>query len=124
MDCHPRAIPIWAWEAYSTSTIESQSATLSLDTPRSQKEDRYDDNSEPLLTNMGQLLRTGHEGTETDCLFLRQHIRHEETELDLDGTVTLPAKGDTRQHGGKTWRVEHVTTDRTAPTRFLSTAFI
>jgi len=37
----------------------------------------------------------------------------EETELDLNGTVTLPAKGDTRQHGGKTWRVEHVTIDRT-----------
>ena len=38
----------------------------------------------------------------------------EETELDLDGTVTVPVKGDTRQHGGKTWRVENVTTDRTA----------
>jgi len=39
----------------------------------------------------------------------------EETELDLDGTVAVPVKGDRRQHGGKTWRVEHVTTDRNAP---------
>jgi len=41
-------------------------------------------------------------------------LADEETELDLDGTVTLPAKGDTRQHGGKTWRVDHVGIDRTA----------
>ena len=39
----------------------------------------------------------------------------EETELDLDGAVEVPAKGDTRQHGGKTWRVEHVSIDRTGP---------
>ena len=39
----------------------------------------------------------------------------EETDLDLDGTAALPMKGDRRQHGGKTWRVEHVTTDRTGP---------
>jgi hypothetical protein len=42
-------------------------------------------------------------------------LENEETELDLDGTVAVPVKGDTRHHGGKTWRVEHVTTDRTAP---------
>jgi len=42
-------------------------------------------------------------------------LADEETELYLDGTVTVPVKGDTRQHGGKTWRVENVTTDRTAP---------
>jgi len=42
-------------------------------------------------------------------------LADEETELDLDGTVAVSVKGDTRQHGGKTWRVEHVTTDRTAP---------
>ena len=42
-------------------------------------------------------------------------LADEETELYLDGTVTVPVKGDTRQHGGKAWRVEHVTTDRSAP---------
>jgi hypothetical protein len=42
-------------------------------------------------------------------------LANEETELDLDGTIAVPVKGDTRQHDGKTWRVEHVTTDRTAP---------
>jgi hypothetical protein len=38
-------------------------------------------------------------------------LAEEETELDLDGSVAVPAKGDTRPHGGKTWRVEHVRTD-------------
>jgi hypothetical protein len=42
-------------------------------------------------------------------------LADEETDLDLDGTVAVPAKGDTRQHEGKMWRVEHVTTDRTSP---------
>jgi hypothetical protein len=42
-------------------------------------------------------------------------LADEETELDLDGTVAVPAKGDTRHHIGKSWRVDHVTTDRTAP---------
>ena len=42
-------------------------------------------------------------------------LADEENELDLNGTVAVPVKGDMRQHGGKTWRVEHVTTDRTAP---------
>jgi hypothetical protein len=42
-------------------------------------------------------------------------LADEETKLDLDGTVAVPAKDDTRQHGGTTWRVEHVETDRTAP---------
>jgi hypothetical protein len=41
-------------------------------------------------------------------------LADEETELDLDGTVVVPAKGDTRQHGGKTWRVEQVRMDHTA----------
>jgi hypothetical protein len=41
-------------------------------------------------------------------------LADEETELDLDGTVAVPSKGDTRQHRGKIWRVEHVRTDRTA----------
>jgi len=36
-------------------------------------------------------------------------LADEEAELDLDGTVAAPVKGDTRQHSGKTWRVEHVT---------------
>ena len=42
-------------------------------------------------------------------------LANEETELDLDGTVAVPAKGDTRQHGAKTWRVDHVEMDRTSP---------
>ena len=42
-------------------------------------------------------------------------LADQETELDLDGTVAIPATGDTRQHGGKTWRVERVSIDRTAP---------
>jgi hypothetical protein len=42
-------------------------------------------------------------------------LADEETELDLDGTVAVPAKGDTRKHHGKTWRVDHVAIDRTAP---------
>jgi hypothetical protein len=42
-------------------------------------------------------------------------LADEETELDLDGTVAVPVKGDTRQHGRKTWQVKHVETDRTAP---------
>ena len=42
-------------------------------------------------------------------------LADEETELDLDGTVAVPVKGDMRQHAGKMWRVEHVTIDRTAP---------
>ena len=42
-------------------------------------------------------------------------LADEETELDLDGTITVPMKGDTRQHAGKMWRVENVMTDRTAP---------
>jgi len=41
-------------------------------------------------------------------------LADEETELDLDGTVAAPVKGDTRQHSGKTWRVEQVRMDRTA----------
>ena len=47
--------------------------------------------------------------------FYENILADEETELDLDGIVEVPAKGDTRQHGGKTWRVEHVSIDRTAP---------
>jgi hypothetical protein len=47
--------------------------------------------------------------------FYETVLAGEETELDLDGTVTVPVKGDTREHGGKTWQVEHVSTDRTAP---------
>jgi hypothetical protein len=39
-------------------------------------------------------------------------LADEETELDLDGTVAVPVKGDMRQHGGKAWRVQHVTTER------------
>ena len=39
-------------------------------------------------------------------------LADEETELDLDGTVAVPVKGEVRQHGGKTWRVQHVTTER------------
>jgi hypothetical protein len=42
-------------------------------------------------------------------------LADEETELDMDGTVALPATSDKRQRGGKTWRVEHVSIDRTAP---------
>ena len=38
----------------------------------------------------------------------------EETEFDLNGTVAVPVKGDTRQHGGKIWRVEHVEVFRSA----------
>jgi hypothetical protein len=41
-------------------------------------------------------------------------LADEETELDLDGTVAVPAKGDMRQHGGKAWLVEHVGTFRSA----------
>ena len=47
--------------------------------------------------------------------FYDKILADEETELDLDGTVTVPVKGDTRQHGGILWRVENVTTDRTSP---------
>ena len=36
--------------------------------------------------------------------FYETILADEETELDLDGTVAVPAKGDTRQHGGKTSR--------------------
>jgi hypothetical protein len=43
-------------------------------------------------------------------------LADEETELDLDGTVSIPMKGDTRKHGAKTWRVDQVEIDRTAPT--------
>ena len=46
--------------------------------------------------------------------FYDKILAEEETELDVDGSVAVPAKGDTRQHGGKTWRVEHVGIDRTA----------
>jgi hypothetical protein len=28
-------------------------------------------------------------------------LADEETELDLDGTVAMPVKGDIRQHGGE-----------------------
>jgi len=35
--------------------------------------------------------------------FYDKILAEEETELDVDGSVILPAKGDTRQHGGKTW---------------------
>jgi hypothetical protein len=41
-------------------------------------------------------------------------LADEETELDLDGTVVVPAKGESRQHNGKTWRVEQVRMDHTA----------
>jgi hypothetical protein len=40
-------------------------------------------------------------------------LADEETELDVDGSVGVPAKGDVRQHRGKTWRVEHVAIVRT-----------
>lgn len=43
-------------------------------------------------------------------------LADQETELDLDGTVAVPVIGDTRHQGGKTWRVENVQIDRTAPT--------
>ena len=42
-------------------------------------------------------------------------LADEETELDLDGTLAVPVKGDTCEHSGKTWRVENVEVDRTAP---------
>jgi len=42
-------------------------------------------------------------------------LADEETELDLDGTVAVPVKGDMRQNRGKAWRVDLVETDRTAP---------
>ncbi len=42
-------------------------------------------------------------------------LADEETELDLDGTVPTPVKGDTRKQGAKTWRVDHVEIDRTSP---------
>jgi hypothetical protein len=45
--------------------------------------------------------------------FYDKILAEEETELDVDGSVVVPAKGDTRQHGGKTWTVEHVGIDRT-----------
>jgi hypothetical protein len=41
-------------------------------------------------------------------------LADDETELDLNGSVAVPVKGDTRRHGGKTWRVEHVGIDRIA----------
>ena len=41
-------------------------------------------------------------------------LAEEETELDLDGSVAIPATGERREHGGKMWQVEHVRTDRTA----------
>ena len=47
--------------------------------------------------------------------FYETLLAEEETELDLDGTVAVPVKGDTRQHGGKMWRVDQVSVDRTAP---------
>jgi hypothetical protein len=47
--------------------------------------------------------------------FYETILADEETEFDLDGTVAVPVKGDVRQHGGKAWRVDHVETDRTAP---------
>ena len=40
-------------------------------------------------------------------------LAEEETELDLDGSVAIPAKGETRNRGGKTWQVEYVRTDHT-----------
>jgi hypothetical protein len=40
--------------------------------------------------------------------FYNTVLADEETEFDLDGTVSVPVKGDTRQHDGKMWRVEHV----------------
>ena len=47
--------------------------------------------------------------------FYDTFLADEETELDLDGTVAVPVKGDTRRHGAKLWRIDHVETDRTAP---------
>jgi hypothetical protein len=47
--------------------------------------------------------------------FYETVLADEETELDLDGTVSIPLKGDTRTHDAKTWRVDHVEIDRTAP---------
>jgi len=47
-------------------------------------------------------------------------LADEETELDLDGIVPIPVKGDTRQHGGKMWRVEHVETFRSAHATLLT----
>jgi len=47
-----------------------------------------------------------------------------ETELDVDGTVAVSVKGDTRPHAGKTWQVKQVETDRAAPSALPSTACI
>lgn len=41
-------------------------------------------------------------------------LADEETELDLNGSLNVPAKGDTRLHAGKIWRVERVGVDRSA----------
>ncbi len=51
-------------------------------------------------------------------------LADEETELDLDGTVAVPIKGDMRQHGGNAWRVDHVEIDHTAPGALPSIAYI
>ena len=42
-------------------------------------------------------------------------LADEETELDLDGTVAVPVKGDIRKRGDKIWQVSHVEIDRTSP---------
>ena len=47
--------------------------------------------------------------------FYETILADEETELDLDGAVPVPAKADTRHRAGKLWRVDHVEIDRTAP---------
>ena len=41
-------------------------------------------------------------------------LAENETELDLNGAVIVPLKGDTRRHDGKMWQVEFVKADRSS----------
>lgn len=38
-------------------------------------------------------------------------MAEDETEVDKDGSMTVPQKGDPREHDGKKWKVEIVLTE-------------
>jgi hypothetical protein len=39
-------------------------------------------------------------------------IAGDETEVDMEGDMRVPVKGDKREHKGRTWKVEAVMTKR------------
>jgi hypothetical protein len=44
--------------------------------------------------------------------FYNAQIAEDETQIDMDGSLKVPEKGDIRARDGKSWKVEYVMAER------------